>query len=1408
MRGRRLLLFGTSAVAALVVLVFGGLQTPPGQRALASILSSAASTPERRVELGGITGFFPTDLRLERIEIADRNGPWLTVADAHLRWSFTSLLSGRLHIENLSATRIDVLRAPEPDKSDAAPADGGPLRLPVGIDLQALSVDDLRIAAALARVEQRWRLAGNAFLPADLAEGRVRLIGDRTDGPPGHLTADIRFDAGRQTVDGAIALDEGHGGVMAALLERPELDRTGLRLAARGDATAGSAELSLTAGDAATATGKATWKPQAETTVVSVRLEAAGPGLPPGPLADAARGPSSLAVEAVVDEKLVTLTEAKLTAGPFGIVASGRYDRAGDRLDAKVTLDAAEPGSFAALLSGIGWRGLHLQATADLRGLASQPTGSIVLEGGAEDLVFQGLDPRLPSPGKTAFASRLALRDGTIVVEVLDLGAPLASVKGTGSYVITTRTGNARANLAVPSVAPLSAFAEQPLTGSASIDLTARSEAGDLTVGWQGMLSDFGVPGVPQDLVAPGVSLAGSAALKRDETWSLDGMRIASAGGALTVSGRGRGPTGTLDLALDLPRLGVLQPGVDGAVTANATVGFGQQAELELKAEARGLVHGQLASERLSLAVKTTIETSGAVRGTVEATGDLLRQSLSLNGRFARDAAGGIVVPSFQGRWASAVLDVADFAVTAARTSGHAQLRMARLQELSALIGTDLAGSLDAEVRADRDSPSGRLDVRLQGADLRSGELAIGMLDLAGTIDDPAGIAATDATLKTSRVVGAAGIGALNGTFKGDRNGLDITLQATGPLTSANILARASLASEQIHIALSRLDGRHEGIPIALAAPTRVTIAGARIAIAPASLRLGGGRLNLRGTLDPVASDLAVELAALPLSLIDAFAPGTGLDGALQAKLRLQGPMGAPRIDATYTASNLRLRRPDAALLPALSLQGTGSLVGRQASVDARLGAGGATRLALKASAILPQGAAALSAKATLSGTLDAAPFAPLLGTDIRSVAGTLRPDLTLEIRGDTITGSGTVDLTGGAVALPESGLRLSGGQGRLVLQGETLQVQRLVFQTGGSGSVTASGSLRLDAAQGMGFDLAIASRRALLVNRPDLVATVSSDLKVTGSTVAGINIAGPITIDRADIAIGVAQSAEYPTLEVREINKPGAPAPVVAASAGERKRPSPPSANATPIRLALTVEAPRAVFVRGRGLDAEVGGRLQIGGTPAAPAVIGGLTLRRGDFTLGSRRLAFTRGIVTLDNMDSIDPRLDFLATTSVQSTTIGIAVTGTPRAPAIAITSTPALPPDEAMALLIFGKPASSLGGFELVQVAQALAELTGNSPGGSVLSRLRQGLGLDRLSVGADSSAKAPTTTGASPVSVEAGRYVAPGVYVGARQGASGTSSRGVVEVEVLDNVKVEGDVGADSNGRVGIKMEWDY
>lgn len=1410
MRILRILGFVVGGVIGVLALTFAALQTSPGQRALTSIVSSAASTPDRRVELTGLDGFFPTDLRLAHLSLADRNGVWLQIEESRLRWSFLSLLDGRVRIEALSAARIEVLRAPEPSQELDPPKEStdsdDTLGLPIGIDLQSFAVDDLRLAAAVARIDSRWRLKGNALLPADLAEGRLHLTADRADGPSGRLAADLRFDLARRTVDGEIAVDEGQGGIVAALLERPELERVSARLAARGDENAGNADLTLSAGDVARATGKAIWARKGAALSVSAQLDAAGPGLPQGMLADAVRGPISLKAEATVEDKLVTLSEARLSVGPLGVVASGRYDRAGDRLEATATLEAAEPGPFGPLMGGIAWRGLRLQTSIDLADLATRPRGTIALGGGADDLALDALDPRLPRPGKVEFDARAAVRDGKITIETLDLRSPLASAKGGGSFTTATQAADIKATVEIPNLAPVSALAGRPLTGRANIDVTAASDGGDLSLGWQGTVNDLGAPDVPPALVAT-VNLAGTASLKRDRAWSLSDVKISSEGGSLAISGKGRDATGTLDLSLDLPKLGAFGADFGGTGTASATIGLRSDGtDLKLATELRDLSRGDLRAQRLSLAATASLDAAGGVSGTVEASGDLSGQALSLNGRFARDAAGGLVVPAFQGRWASAVLDVADLAVTAGRTSGHARLKMTRLEDLAAVAAIDIGGSLDAEVTAPSGTSTDRLNVSVRGAGLRSAGLAIGALELGGVIEDPLGASTSDLTLTASRMAGAGGIGGLNATAKGDRRGMDVTLRATGAQTNASLAARVELAGEEIRIGLSRFEGRHEGIPLALSAPTRVSISGQRIVIDPTTMRLGGGRLVARGTLDPVASDLQLELSALPLSLVDSLAPGTGLEGTLQAKVRASGPMAAPRVEATYSAAGVRLRRPDAALLPAVAVQGTASLIGAQATVDARVAAGNATNLSLKGKATLPQGAAPLTASVGVTGALNMAPFAPLLGNDIRNVTGTLRPNLNVEISGGQVSGSGTVDLTNGAIAMPASGLRLDGGEGRLSLQGDVLQVQRLGFKTGRGGSVNVSGSARLDAQQGAVLDLTIASRRALLVNRADLAATISSDIKISGSTANGIDVSGPITIDRAEISIGGQTSVDFPTIEVREINRPGMPSPA-APPPKPRKAPARPAANATPIRLALTVRAPQAVFVRGRGLEAELSGQFEVTGAPAAPAVIGGLTLRRGEFSLAGRRLNFTRGVVTLDNVDAIDPQLDFIASTNVRSTTIQVAITGTPRAPLISVTSVPSLPSDEALALLIFGRPASSLSAFELVQVAQSIAELSGKSPSGGVLGRLRQGLGLDRLSVGSSNSSS-QGKNGSDPVSLEAGRYVAPGVYVGARQGATGNSSRGVVQFEILDNVKLEGDVGPGSGGRVGAKMEWDY
>ena len=1394
MRALRFLAIGIGGFLGTLVLLFAALQTGPGLRVLAGIASKAG------VELTGLDGFFPTDLRVAHLAVRDREGPWLTADDARLRWSFASLLSGRVVIETASARQVAVLRAPLPEEGQPA-GDSGPLRLPVGIDLRALSVGDLHLAAALARVDSHWKISGNALLPVNLDESRLVLDGERIDGPRGRLAADIRFDAGRRTVDGTVSLDEGQGGVAAVLLERPDIAELSTRLTARGDAREGKVELSVAAGDAVQAKGTANWVPREGATAVSVRLDTAGPGLPSGRIADAVRQPIVLTAEATVEDRQATLTSGKLTAGPLMLDASGRFDRTTDKFAGTVSLRADEPGTFGPLVEGVTWRGLKLEAQLDLEALATRPRGTIALTGGAEDLSLAALDARLPPPGGVALVAQAIVEDGRIVVKSFDLKSSFTTVKGDGAYTPATDIGEAKATVDLPDLAPLSKLAGRPLSGKATVDVTASTDRDGLKGTWRAVIRDVGADGLPAALVTAPVTLSGAATRRNDQSWTLDDVRLLSEGGTLAIKGRGQGSSGELDLALDLPSLATLQPELAGSAKATANIGFGDRTAIRMNAVLNGLSHGQFTSRQLEISASGTADAAGAASGEAKASGDLAGHPLSLDSRFAVDAAGGVSVPALQLRWASLSLDADDLAITSGRTSGYARLRMPRLDEASALAGTPLAGAIEAEITADERTAGGRVTVRVLGTDLRAGDLAIGALDFRSTIDEPMTTGKTDATLAASRIAGAADINRLTATATGDRNAIVVSLQAVGAQTSANASAKVELSGGDLVVGLTRFDGRHAGIPVVLASPTRLHIAGSRVAIEPTNLKVGAGRVSTRGTLAPTGSDLQVEIAGLPLSLIDAFAPGTGLDGTLQSKLRVQGGTAAPLIDGTYSVAALRLRRPEAALLPPLSIQGSGSLMGRQASIDARLGSGGATGLTLKGKATLPRGASPMSGSAAIAGTIDLAPFAPLLGNDIRNVAGRLRPDVTIDIAGSRVTGSGVIDFSGGTVSLPESGLRLSGGEGRMVMQGDTLQIQRLAFQSMRGGSVTASGALRLDAQQGVMPDLTVSSRNALLISRPDLVASVSSDLKVTGSTVGGIDISGPITIDRAEIAVGAAQSVSFPTLEVREINKPGGATQEQAAASPPPPRRAAPPPGATPIRLKLAINAPQAVFVRGRGLDAEMSGRLDVGGTPATPTVLGGLTLRRGDFNLLGRRLAFSRGVVTLDNLDRIDPRLDFVASTSVQSSTVSVTIAGTSRAPTIAVSSVPALPPDEAMALLLFGKPASGLSVFELAQAAQGLAELTGQPSGSGMLTRLRSGLGLDRLSINSGSGPN-------SPVSLEAGRYVAPGVYVGARQGATGNSSRGVVQFEVLEHVKIEGDIGADSNGRVGVKVEWDY
>ncbi len=509
--------------------------------------------------------------------------------------------------------------------------------------------------------------------------------------------------------------------------------------------------------------------------------------------------------------------------------------------------------------------------------------------------------------------------------------------------------------------------------------------------------------------------------------------------------------------------------------------------------------------------------------------------------------------------------------------------------------------------------------------------------------------------------------------------------------------------------------------------------------------------------------------------------------GDISAEARLTGTTAAPSGTVRLTATGLRMRTGPARALPPATVTANVQLAGRVATVDARLAAG---RSNLAVSGRAPLGAGALALRAT--GGVDLAVLDPVLAPNGRRARGQVTLDAGITGQTSAPQVNGTLSLAGGEVQDFAQGVHVTDIAATVQASGDTVRIASLTGKAG-AGTIGASGSVGLHGA--MPVDLRLTMRNARPLASDRLTADIDADLAVRGDVQGMLAASGKVSIRQATINIPEHLPSSVAVLPVRIA---GAPPPAPA-------KPGP------VIRLDLQLDAPGQIFVRGHGLDAVMGGGLHVAGTSAAPQLSGGFALRRGTFSLAGTTLTFTRGRVSFDGAgvtDKIDPSLDFEVDQATSTGTAMLVVGGYASAPKFTLSASPPLPEDEVIAQLLFGRSASQLGPFQYAEIAAALAELSGATGGtANPLNAVRKGLGLDRLSVGGGSNTPGSGGTGAA--TIEAGKYVANGVYVGARQGTTGSQTQAVVQIDIYKGLKVETNVGAGSGGNsVGLTYQFEY
>ena len=342
---------------------------------------------------------------------------------------------------------------------------------------------------------------------------------------------------------------------------------------------------------------------------------------------------------------------------------------------------------------------------------------------------------------------------------------------------------------------------------------------------------------------------------------------------------------------------------------------------------------------------------------------------------------------------------------------------------------------------------------------------------------------------------------------------------------------------------------------------------------------------------------------------------------------------------------------------------------------------------------------------------------------------------------------------------------------------GNQAVIERFEAADGVKGTVTGSGELGLR--QGSGSTLRLELTRFRVIDNDIAKARANGVLTAVRGADGNVQLSGDLMIDEADISPNLPGSNGVVKMEVVEINRPGGdPVETEVKSRGPQ------------IGLNLNLTG-REIHVRGRGLNVELAANARVRGTISQPQLSGTANVVRGDYEFAGKRFVFDDSGSVILSTDPARIRLNLAAVREDPALTATIKVTGTAAQPKIELTSTPALPQDEILSQVLFGRSASQLSGFEAAQLASAVASLAGGG-GFDVIGNLRELAGLDRLSFGGE----------ASSLTVAGGRYITDDVYLEIIGGGEGGAAVNV-EWQVRRNLAVSSKFGGEGDASLSVR-----
>ena len=1356
-------------IATLLVFLFWPLVSfaqnsddDPGY--LAGLLQDALSGAGRDVRIRGFQGALSSEASIESLVITDDQGEWFRAENIVLDWRRAALLRGIVDVTSFTAERVVVSRAPDagPDVPSAEAEPFSFPELPVEVLIEAFEVRSLELGASLLGEAAEFTISGSADLDGSGLDLTLNL--DRTDGKAAQIALDASFNPSSRALAIDLTAQEEAGGLVATLAQIPGAPAVALTVQGDGLIDDFVADIALSTDGAPRVTGTVEVLAPQETGGFDVRVDITG-------------DPTPLLTENVRD---FFGTDIALRARIVGD-AAGRIELPDFDLTAN-TLSM----TGSATISETGW-----PEALDAEGRIANPSGGLVV------LPFGGGETRVQS---VTFDAALN-GDLTFDARVEDFENPDATL---GNLTITGRGEIDQRSFAQDGTlgldiswaandltltdASLAEAVGSQLSGAARVDYQTGQPV--RVTGIKANGADYGLSGTATWTGSDSMPLALDTRLVAENVIRFSALAGRDLSGRVDIAIDGTvGPiSGMADLVVDGTTLD-LSIGQDMADRVLAGVG---STRIDVRRDETGTT---LRSARV-VTPAARIEAAGKI--TSDATTMRFDGALSNLDRVYPGEAAGSAVINGVATLSGTTLRNLDITADLSNQSQSVRLPFAGGMQLDrGLIKITATGG-----------PNGKWDADVEVQDLQSPQISANLLEIVG-----AGGVAQSAS---------GGLVSADGTLKIDGSNLRLAdarfAQAIGPNPIATTTFDWVQESERLTIqALRLLTGALDATGSALinqtlsAPDAQFTLSLEADSLAPLSA-LSGQQLRGRATIgvngtyqDGGSFDVTATGQGSGLgignSTIDPLLAGvTRFDiaaraenGALQqVSAEVQNPEFTAQISGPLSNLNINARLANVGLI-APDFQGplvVDGTVGQQTGgylVDVDLDGPGGTTLAV-------DGRVATGGTANLSIN-GAAPLG-LANVFIspRRLNGQARLDLRVSGPLAVSSLSGTITPQGAEFSAPTLGIILTPITGQIQMANGAAQIG-LAAQGNHGGSVDVAGRLGLSS-----LDANItATLNRFGVRDPDLYDTsVSGAVSLTGPIGRSLLVSGDLRLNETEIQVpstGVSALGEIPPMDhlgaTRPVMRTLERAGISASADGKVEDVRGPSST----RLDLTLNAPGQVFVRGRGLDAELAGQLRLTGPTSDIIPQGGFELVRGRLDILNQRFTLDEGRIQLSG--SFNPILRFVAETDANGITVSVTLEGPASSPEITFSSNPELPEDEVLAQLLFGRDLSNLSALQALELASAVATLAGRG-GIGLLSRLRDGFGLDDLDV---------SQTEDGGTAVRAGKYISDNVYSDVVVESGGRAEINL-NLDVTSEITARGSVDNTGNSSLGIFFERDY